>query len=421
MKKKLTVFASLLLIFTLVLAGCSSTSTKKEEKKTTASDSKTLTISVEESYKPYVESIKAQFEKDNDAKIKIVTKPMFDQLEAIPLDGPAGKAPDVTMAAYDRVGGLAQQGHLAEVTELAAADFSDKEKNLVTSEKKQYGVPFVIETLVMYYNKDLIAKAPTTFTELEKLATDAKYDFASEEGKNTAFLAKWTDFYYSYGLLAGNGGYVFGENGTDVNDIGLNNDGAVAGVEYAKEWYKKWPKGMLDNKSAGDFVTKQFTEGKTAVVIDGPWQAGTYKKADINYGVAAIAKLPGDKDYSPFAGGKAWVATSYAANPELAQKWLAYAGNADNAFTFYEKTNEIPANETARAKAAATDDALTNAVIDQFKSATPTPTIPEMSEVWTGVENLMFDAVSGKKEAQASANDAVKVIKTNISEKYESK
>ncbi|EUJ42022.1 maltodextrin ABC transporter substrate-binding protein MdxE [Brochothrix campestris FSL F6-1037] len=128
MKKKLTVFASLLLIFTLVLAGCSSSSSKKEEKKSSDSDSNTLTVSVEETYKPYVESIKAQFEKDNDAKIKIVTKPMFDQLEAIPLDGPAGKAPDVTMAAYDRVGGLAQQGHLAEVTELAAADFSDKEK-----------------------------------------------------------------------------------------------------------------------------------------------------------------------------------------------------------------------------------------------------------------------------------------------------
>lgn len=418
MKKRLMLFTSLLLTFTLVLAGCSG---GKTDDKKAAGDNKTLTVSVEEIYKPYVESIKDKFEKDNDVQVKIVTKQMFDQLEAIPLDGPAGKAPDVTLGAYDRVGGLAQQGHLAEVKSLSSDDFSDKEKNLVTSEGKQYGVPAVIETIVMYYNKDLIKEAPKTFAELEKLATDKKFDFASESGTNTAFLAKWTDFYYSYGLLAGNGGYVFGKDGTDVNDIGLNNAGAVKGVEYAKEWYKKWPKGMLDNKSAGDFVTKQFTEGKTAVVIDGPWQAATYKKAKVNYGVTSIAKLPGDKDYSPFAGGKAWIATSYSKNPDLAQKWLAYAGNADNAFKFYEDTNEIPANETARDKAAKTNDELTNAVIDQFQTSTPTPTIPEMSEVWTGVENLMFDAVSGKKEPQASADAAVKVIKTNISEKYESK
>ncbi len=31
---------------------------------------------------------------------------MFEQLEALSLDGPAGKGPDVMMAAYDRIGAL---------------------------------------------------------------------------------------------------------------------------------------------------------------------------------------------------------------------------------------------------------------------------------------------------------------------------
>lgn len=48
-------------------------------------------------------------------KIKLVEKDMFDQLESLALDGPAGKGPDVMMAAYDRIGALGQQGHLAEV------------------------------------------------------------------------------------------------------------------------------------------------------------------------------------------------------------------------------------------------------------------------------------------------------------------
>lgn len=40
---------------------------------------------------------------------------MFEQLEALPLDGPAGNAPDVMLAAYDRIGGLGQQGHLLDI------------------------------------------------------------------------------------------------------------------------------------------------------------------------------------------------------------------------------------------------------------------------------------------------------------------
>ena len=67
-------------------------------------------------------------------------------------------------------------------------------------------------------------------------------------------LADWTNFYYAYGLLAGNGGYVFGQNGKDPKDIGLANDGAIKGIEYAKSWYEKWPKGMQDTEGAGNLI-----------------------------------------------------------------------------------------------------------------------------------------------------------------------
>ena len=39
--------------------------------------------------------------------------------------------------------------------------------------------------------------------------------------KTSAFLADWTNFYYAYGLLAGNGAYVFGDNGKNPKDIVL--------------------------------------------------------------------------------------------------------------------------------------------------------------------------------------------------------
>lgn len=75
-------------------------------------------------------------------------------------------------------------------------------------------------------------------------------------------MAKWTDFYYGYGLIAGYGGYVFGDRGTKPSDLGLGNDGTVEGLNYAKQWYGTWPQGMQDTKKAGDFITEQFISKK---------------------------------------------------------------------------------------------------------------------------------------------------------------
>lgn len=398
------------------LAACGNGNSSAEGE---AEEGKTLTVSVDSGYKDYINEIKDTFEKENDVKIKLVEKDMFDQLESLALDGPAGKGPDVMMAAYDRIGALGQQGHLAEVKLGNESAYDETDKAQVTYDGKIYGEPAVIETLVLYYNKDLVDTAPATFKDLENLSKDSRFAFESEAGKNTGFLAKWTDFYYSYGLIAGYGGYVFGDDGTDPSDIGLNNAGAVEGISYATDWFQNvWPKGMQDIKSAGDFASQQFMSNKTAAIIDGPWQAQTYKENNINYGVAKIPTLNNGQPYQPFGGGKGWVVSNYAKNKDLSQKWLDYVTNQENQEKFFEMVNEIPANQQARETAKAKNDELTTAVIEQYETAQAMPNIPEMGEVWTGAENLMFDAASGSKTPKESADEAVKTISESIEQKY---
>lgn len=398
------------------LAACGNGNSSAEGE---ADEGKTLTVSVDSGYKDYINEIKDTFEKENDVKIKLVEKDMFDQLESLALDGPAGKGPDVMMAAYDRIGALGQQGHLAEVKLGNESAYDETDKAQVTYDGKIYGEPAVIETLVLYYNKDLVDTAPATFKDLENLSKDSRFAFESEAGKNTGFLAKWTDFYYSYGLIAGYGGYVFGDDGTDPSDIGLNNAGAVEGISYATDWFQNvWPKGMQDIKSAGDFASQQFMSNKTAAIIDGPWQAQTYKENNINYGVAKIPTLNNGQPYQPFGGGKGWVVSNYAKNKDLSQKWLDYVTNQENQDKFFEMVNEIPANQQARETAKAKNDELTTAVIEQYETAQAMPNIPEMGEVWTGAENLMFDAASGSKTPKESADEAVKTISEAIEQKY---
>ena len=399
-------FASLLLV------ACGG---KKEDSSSAKNE---LTVYVDNGYKSYMEETAKAFEKESGTKVNIKTGDALGGLDKLSLDNQSGKAPDVMMAPYDRVGGLGNDGQLAEVTLNKDSKTDKTTESLVTNGGKVYGAPAVIETLVLYYNKDLLQEAPKTFGELEELAKDSKYDFAGEDGKNTAFLADWTNFYYAYGLLSGNGGYVFGKNGTDPKDIGLNNQGAIDGIEYAKTWYAKWPKGLQDTKGAANFIQTQFQEGKTAAIIDGPWKASSLKEAKVNYGVATIPTLPNGKAYSAFGGGKAWVIPAGANHPEAAQKFVDFLTSTDQQKAFYDKTNEVPANTEAREYAVGKNDELTTAVVKQFENAQPMPNISEMSTVWDPAATMLFDAVSGKKSAKDAADAAVTLIKETIEQKF---
>ena len=61
---------------------------------------------------------------------------------------------------------------------------------------------------------------------------------------------------------------------------------------------------------------------------------------------------------------------------------------------------------------------MSKAVIKQFAYADPMPNIPEMAEVWTGAENLVINAASGKKTPKQAADAAVKQISQSIEQKY---
>ena len=414
MSHKLLKSAAVLGAAAFALAACGQNNSASNS----SSGDKGVTVYVEEQYKSYTEAAAKAFEKETGTKVTVKIGDQLTGLDNLSLDNQSGSAPDVMMAPYDRVGSLGTDGQLSEVELNKDSKTDSTTESLVTTGGKVYGAPAVIESLVMYYNKDLISEAPKTFADLENLANDSKYNFDGENGKNTAFLADWTNFYYTYGLLAGNGGYVFGNNGKDAKDIGLANEGSIKGIEYAKTWYAKWPKGMQDAQGAANLIQTQFQEGKTAAIIEGPWKAQSFKDAKVNYGVATIPTLPNGKNYAAFAGGKAWVIPAGAKNLDGAQKFVDFLTSTDQQKAFYDATNEVPANTEAREYAVGKNDELTTAVVNQFASAQPMPNIPEMSAVWEPAATMLFDAVSGKKEPKAAAEDAVKLIKETIEQKF---
>lgn len=378
----------------------------------------TLIISAAGHYDYVIENIEA-FEEEHGVSVEVWDTDMFEVLDGLALDGPAGTGADVVIAPYDRIGSLGMQGLIQPVTLNEDAGYNETDQQQVTMDGQIYGAPTVIETLVMFYNTELLDAAPETFEELEAISQDERFAFEGEEGRNVGFLTNWVDFYMTYGLLAGYGGYVFGEDGTNTEDVGLNNEGAIEAIEYATNWYQNtWPQGMLDVTSATDFINQSFMEGNTAAVITGPWMANDFNNSGIPYATTTIPTLPNGEEYKPFGGGKAWAVSAFTEKTELAQEFLNWVTSEEQQTIMYERLGEIPANQVAREQAAQSDSELTAAVIEVYENAVPMPNIPQMAEVWVGAESLMFDAASGTKTAEESANDAVELITQTIQQNY---
>ncbi|MGL6009219.1 MAG: extracellular solute-binding protein [Culicoidibacterales bacterium] len=412
MKKTLSLVAVGAVAFTATACGSTDTGT---DTGSTSEETTKLVVSAESSYAPFLEEIKGDFEAEHNVTIEIQEKSMFDALDALALDGPAGLAPDVFIMPHDRIGSLAATGNIAPVT-LEDGAYTDVAVTAATYEGKTYMAPAAIEAVMLFYNKDLLPEAPTTFEELEALATDPAYAFATEEGRSTAFMAKLVDFYVAYGIIGGYGGNVFGDNNTNSEEIGLNNAGGVEGLTYIQKWQNLMPIGMQDEKASYDFMMQYFTEGKTAAIINGPWAANDVIDAGINVGYAPLPTLPGGNTPTPFGGVKGWGVSAYSTEQDLANEWVNYVTNAENGIKFFEMNNEITPNPDVLTEIEASDNELAKTVIEQFAVAVPTPNIPQMAEVWE-FKAALFDVAQGK-DPQEAADNAAQLVKDNIVAKH---
>ena len=104
----------------------------------------------------------AAFEQETKCKVSIQEMPYVQQIEKLRLDGPAGIGPDVLLIASDQLGASVVQGLIAPLTATPEqlTDYTESALSAFISDGQLYGLPKVVETLVMYYNKDLL---PTPF------------------------------------------------------------------------------------------------------------------------------------------------------------------------------------------------------------------------------------------------------------------
>ncbi|TCS83818.1 extracellular solute-binding protein [Tepidibacillus fermentans] len=406
MKKFFSIFLSIMILAVFSL-GCSLDGDQKQIVSETKP--KKLVVWDEIGKTAGIEPALNRFEQQYGIKVEVKEVDITKMLELLYQEGLAGNAADVITMPHTQLGQAVTRGLVMpiKVDKALVSQFNESAINALTYKGVLFGLPRSIETPIFIYNKKLMAQAPITFDEL--------YTFSKEFTKYGyyGFLAPWDNYYFAHGIISGFGGYVFGEKEgiPSPKDLGLNNQGAVQGLEYIQKWYAEglFPKEII-GESGTQTMDGLFTAGKVAAVMNDPRAIQTYKNATIDIGIAPMPSLPNGKPVKTFLNVKGWFVTPYSKNQGWATKLIEWLTNPENAKIHFEKTGEIPPLKQLISDPMIVNNEEAKAILLQSQNADPIPNLPEMAEVWNPMTKALQLTVTNRLEPQKALDEAVNAI-----------
>jgi len=317
----------------------------------------------------------------------------------------AGKGPDVVIWAHDILGRWVADGLLQPVVPSPRVrDAIDPQGwQAFSLGRKQWGYPIGIEAIHLIYNKRYVSAPPQSFDDV--VALDKR--LAAQNRK--AILWDLSHIYYSWPLLAANGGYAFKsrEDGWNANDVGVANAGAQKGANLLARLVKD---GVLPNGASREEAESAFIEGKVAMTIDGPWVWDKLKDAGIDFGTAAIPRV-GGKPGAPFVGVTGAMVSRASPNRKMAAEFIENALLTTTALKACnaDKSLGVPADLRLRAELAS--DQHVRGMSEAARNGAPMPNNPEMTYFWAPMETALEGIVEGRKAPADLLGAAAKRIR----------
>ncbi|MGM0836391.1 MAG: extracellular solute-binding protein [Bacillota bacterium] len=403
-----------LMVMAMVMAACGPDRSGREANSDNVEDQtkpEKLTIWANENENEFdvIEGLTKKFTEETGIEVEVVPLAMDDQTQTIGLDAPAGKGPDLFY--QPGVGALAVQGLVqpVQVEQEVLDRYTPESIEALSYEGELYGLPAVVETYALYYNKDIIKEEIETIEDLNNLAkehTDASKD-------EFGFLYDATNFYFTYAFMSGYDGYVFGqEEGVfNTEDIGLANEGSIKAGKLLASWFDN---GYMPRQINMDIVSGLFSEGKVGAVINGPWALTEYKEAlGDKLAVTYLPKLENGNYPRSFIGVKGWMLSEYSENPYWASSLAAFMTNDESAKEYFETTGEIPPNLTILNDSSLQNDELLAGFLTQLTRGEAFPNVASLSEVWEPMADALY-FISQGEDPKESLEEGVEFIKQNI-------
>ncbi|MCL4454753.1 MAG: extracellular solute-binding protein, partial [Deinococcus sp.] len=156
-----------------------------------------------------------------------------------------------------------------------------------------------------------------------------------------------------------------------------------------------------------------FKDGKLAMIMNGPWAVGDYKKAKIDFGVASFPAPPGGSTWKPFVGVQGVVMNAYSRNKTSAANFAKLLVTQGNQISFNKAGGRLPVSKAAVAELK--DDPVVAGFSQAIALGSPMPNIPEMGKVWGPWGNALSQAIQkADSNVEKIVADLVAEIKKGI-------
>ncbi|MAA63269.1 MAG: maltose/maltodextrin ABC transporter substrate-binding protein MalE [Alteromonadaceae bacterium] len=315
-----------------------------------------------------------------------------------------GNGPDIFIWAHDRLGEWAQSGLIAELNPSQSVKDAnyDFTWDAVTVDGKVYGYPMAVESIGLIYNKDLVSEPPKTFEEIPAL--DKKL---AEQGKK-AILWDYNNTYFTWPMMAANGGYIFAKSGNsyDVKDTGVNSDGAIKGATVLESLIEQ---GVMPRGADYGAMDSRFNKGELAMMISGPWAWGNLKKSGINFGVTTLPTINGSEP-KPMVGVMAATLNTASPNRALAVEFLENYALSVKGLKMVNDDVPLGAVANKELMDELSADPNINATFKNAEMGEPMPSVPAMGAFWSSMAPALQNITSGRQSVEEALNAAAKRI-----------
>ncbi len=404
----------------LALTGCGrdSTSEAGPGSSTAIDDSKAkgdLTVWAMGTEGQELQGFVKDFESANpDVSVKVTAVPWNAAHDKLAAAIASGKTPDVSLIGTTWMGEFAKAGGLDATPKdlVNESDFYEGGWGSTVVGDTSYGVPWYVETRVLYYRTDLAKKAgwdkaPATWDELQKFAADlkksgVKYPVSLQPGQTGSWQSVlpfgWT-----------NGAELTNDAGTEYT---IDSPEMTEALDYYKSFFDKdySQTRILD---PGELETG-FAKGTYGSFISGPWHVGLVEDAGLTPDKYAVAPLPG-KDSgmgTSFTGGGDLAVFKDAKNRDAAWKLVRWLSEPETQSKWYETVKDLPAVKSAWETGDLASDEQLQVFGKQLDSAEAPPAVPSWEEVAAVIDSDVEKAVKGAVPTADAVADMQKQAKS---------
>lgn len=266
---------------------------------------------------------------------------------------------------------------------------------------KTYGAPQVIDSMGIFYNKKILkaagVEAPKTIAELKSTAAKIK-----EKTGKTGLYLRGDDAYWFLSFLYGEGGDLVNAKDKTVT---VDNEAGVKAFATVKD--------LVDSGTAKTDATDgwknmqaAFTEGKVAMMINGPWAvaetlAGPEFTDKANLGVSPVPA--GSAGQGAPQGGHNLAVYAGSKNLDASYAFTEYMTSAETQAQVTKELNLLPTRTSVYSR----PDVAKNEIVSFFKpvvdKAVERPWIPETGSLFAPLVTEYTKVLTGQSSPEQGA------------------